>query len=69
MKVTLRWIETKEKEVEMTPSEYCAFRSGKTWDSYFPENATMRDYDDLSPEANNELFNFLYSKHSERSAG
>ena len=57
MKVTLRWVETKEKE------------GGKTWDSYFPKNATMRDYDDLSPEANNELFNFLYSKYSERSVG
>lgn len=67
MKVTLRWIENKEKEVEMTPSEYCAFRSGKTWDSYFPKNAMMRDYDDLSLEANNELFDFLHSKYLGRS--
>lgn len=67
MKVTLRWVEKKEKEIEMTPSEYCAFHSGETWDSYFPEHAIMRDYDDLSPEANNELFSFLHSKYSERS--
>ena len=52
----------------MTPAEYCRFRSGETWDSYFPENAMMKDYDDLSPEANNELFAFLHSKYLERSA-
>ena len=67
MKVTLMWYEEKKEEVEMTPEEFCHFRSGETWDSYFPKNAKARDYGELSPEANNELFDFLYSKYEMRS--
>lgn len=67
MKVMLTWYEEKEKEVEMTPEEFCHFHSGETWDSYFPKNAKAREYRELSPEANNELYDFLYSKYKKRS--
>ena len=61
MKVKLSYVLPYEKEVEMTPEEYCYFRSGKTWGNYFPENSSSQEFY-LSDEARKELDDWLYSK-------
>ena len=66
MKVKLTAYIPYEKEVEMTPEEFCHFRSGETWDNFFPEKSVGQDY--LLDEAGEiELDDFLYRKDKNRS--
>lgn len=66
MKVKLSYTIPYEKEIEMTPEEYCQFRSGKTRGNYFPKNSLSQEYH-LSDEARKELNNWLYSRAKGRS--
>lgn len=66
MKVKLSYSTPCEKEVEMTPEEYCQFHCGKTWGNYFPENSSSQEVH-LSDEARKELNNWLYSRAKGRS--
>lgn len=66
MKVTLNYTIPCEKEVEMTPEEFCRFQSGETWESYFPKDSSSQGCY-LSDEARKELNNWFYSKAKERS--
>lgn len=66
MKVKLSYTIPFEKEIEMTPEEYCQFRSGKTRENYFPKNSSSQEYH-LSDEARKELNNWLYSRAKRRS--
>ena len=66
MKVTLSYTIPCEKEVEMTPEEYCHFRNGETWGNYFPENSSSQKFY-FSDEAREELNNWLYSRAKGRS--
>lgn len=66
MKVKLSYVIPYEKEIEMTPEEYCQFRSGKTRRNYFPENSSSQE-SYLSDEAKEELNDWLYSRAKRRS--
>ena len=66
MKIILSYTVPCEKEVEMTPEEFCRFHSGETWESYFPENSLSQGYH-FSDEAREELNNWLYSRAKGRS--
>lgn len=61
MKVTLTAYIPCKKEVEMTPEEFCRFRSGETWNNFFPKESVGQDYL-LDEEGEIELDDFLYRK-------
>jgi hypothetical protein len=65
MKVTLTAYIPCVKEVEMTPEEFCRFRSGETWNNFFPEKSVSQDYL-LDEEGKVELDDFLYRKNNNR---
>lgn len=66
MKIILSYTVPCEKEVEMTPEEFCRFHSGETWESYFPKDSSSQGCR-LSDEAREELNNWLYSRAKGRS--
>ena len=65
MKVTLTAYIPYEKEVEMTPEEFCHFRSGETWGNFFPEKSIGQNYL-LDEEGEIELDDFFIEKLAKR---
>lgn len=64
MKVKLTAYIPYEKEVEMTPEEFCRFYRGETWNNLFPEKSVGQDYF-LDEAGEIELDDFLYRKNKD----
>jgi len=65
MKIKIAYSIPVEKEIEMTPEEYCEFNAGYN-DHIFPKEATHKDYNIADQESQIELCNFIEMKNKER---
>lgn len=66
MKVKIKYLIPVEKEIEMSPADYCELHASFNYvlngERVFPEDSIERDIN-LSPEAEKELNHFFFTKN------
>jgi hypothetical protein len=66
MKVKITYLLPVEKEIEMSPVDYCKLHASENYilngERVFPEDSIEREVS-LSPEARKELNHFLFTKN------